>query len=55
MANGHGGYRPGGGRPRGTKLIKTLAKEQAREFLRQKVIAELDSLVDAQLDNAKVA
>jgi hypothetical protein len=35
------------------KTKNTLAKEAAREFVRQKVIERLSSLVDAQLDNAE--
>src|SRR5215510_14367337 len=53
MANGHGGARPGGGRPRGKKMLKTIAKEEAREFVRQVVTARLGSLLEAQLDNAE--
>ena len=53
MANGHGGARPGGGRPRGKKMLKTLEKEQAREYVRQMVTARLGSLLEAQLDNAE--
>src|SRR5262244_3371756 len=53
MANGHGGARPGGGRPRGKKMLKTLEKEQAREYVRQVVTARLESLLEAQLDNAE--
>lgn len=39
-----------GGRP---KHQATLTKEAAREFVRQRVIAELGPLVDAQIENAK--
>ena len=53
MANGHGGARPGGGRPRGKKMLKTLEAEQAREHVRQRVIARLDPMLDAQFDNAE--
>ena len=53
MANGHGGARPGGGRPRGKKMLKTLQAEQAREHVRQRVIARLDPMLDAQFDNAE--
>src|SRR5262245_11993958 len=53
MANGHGGARPGGGRPRGKKMLKTLQAEQAREHIRQRVIARLDPMLDAQFDNAQ--
>src|SRR5215471_828007 len=53
MANGHGGARPGGGRPRGKKMLETLEKEQAREYVRQVVTARLGSVLEAQLDNAE--
>ena len=53
MANGRGGRREGAGRPRGRKELKTLAKEEAREFLRQMVTAELEPMARAQIDNAK--
>ena len=53
MPNGHGGARPGGGRPRGRKMLKTLQAEQAREHVRQRVIARLDPMRDAQFDNAE--
>ena len=52
MANGHGGARPGGGRPRGKKMLKTLEKEQAREFVRRYVTERLEPLLAAQVDNA---
>jgi hypothetical protein len=49
----NGGARPGAGRPKGRKLLKTLEKEQAREYVRQMVTARLESLLEAQLDNAE--
>jgi len=42
-----------GGRPKGSKSQNTLAKEAARERLRQRVFAELDPLIDAQIEQAK--
>lgn len=45
----HGGKRPGAGRKKGRQ---TLDKEAARAFVRQKVYAELASLLQAQIDNA---
>lgn len=48
-----GGKRPGAGRKKGYKEKHTLAKEEAREHLRQKVIAELGPMLDAQINNAK--
>src|SRR5215831_930719 len=47
-----GGKRRAAGRPKGRKEVKTLAKEQAREFLRQMVTSSLEPLVQAQIDNA---
>ena len=40
---GSGGKRVGAGRPVGTKLPKTLAKEVAREFVRQRITQDLDN------------
>src|SRR5215831_5852396 len=51
MANG--GARPGAGRPRGKKMLKTLEKEAARELVRQKITERLETLIDAQIDNAE--
>jgi hypothetical protein len=34
-------------------MLKTLEKEQAREYVRQVVTAHLGSLLEAQLDNAE--
>ena len=48
-----GGRRKGAGRPKGSKEVKTLEKEAAREHLRQRVIAEMDGLLDAQFSAAK--
>jgi len=49
---GPGGKRAGAGRPVGTKLPRTLAKEAAREFVRQRITQALDPLVEAQIANA---
>jgi hypothetical protein len=40
MANGD--RRPGASRPKGKKMLKTLEKEQAREFVRQYVTEHLE-------------
>src|SRR5215475_9658624 len=53
MANGHSNARQGAGRPVGRKDPKTLAKEEARELVRQMVTARLARLVEAQMDNAE--
>src|SRR5262245_39489943 len=47
-----GGKREGAGRPKGRKEVKTLAKEQARELLRQMVTKNLEPLVAAMIDSA---
>ncbi len=52
MAKQRGGRREGAGRPKGAKSASTITKEQAREALRQVVIAQMEKLVAAQLDNA---
>lgn len=52
MKNGHGGKRPGSGKPKGVKWPSTLDKEQARELVRQMVCAAIRPLVEAQISNA---
>jgi len=47
-----GGFRPGAGRKVGSKEQQTIVKELLRERLRQRVAAQLDPLVDAQIANA---
>jgi hypothetical protein len=49
----HGGSRPGAGKPKGHQAQTTLDKIAAREFVRQRVTAQLGPLLDAQLANAK--
>ena len=41
------------GRPKGTKLKKTLEKEEARRVLREMVIEEMGPMIAAQIENAK--
>ena len=51
-----GGKRPGAGRPKGTTGIPqaaTIEKSIARELIRQRILARMAPLVDAQLDNAE--
>lgn len=48
----NGGHRPGAGRPKGTKMPQTVAKEMAREYLRQQVIASLKVMTAAQIEAA---
>ena len=42
-----------GGRPKGRKNDATLTKEAARARVCQRVYADIDELLDAQLANAK--
>lgn len=53
MKKGHGGKRPGAGKPKGTKWPSTIAKEQARELVRQMITAELEPIVGAHITNAQ--
>src|SRR3990167_8218966 len=48
-----GGRRPGAGRPKGTKDPHTLTKELARERARQRIMVELDPILDAIIKRAK--
>jgi hypothetical protein len=50
---GHGGKRPGAGKPKGSKSQKTLDKEAARAVARQIILAELQPMIEAQISNAK--
>lgn len=49
----HGGKRAGAGRPKGTVMPATMEKIAAREFVRQRVTAELGPMIEAQVANAK--
>jgi hypothetical protein len=53
LKNTHGGKRPGAGKPKGSKAQKTIAKEIAREALRQLVLQRMESLVAAQMAHAE--
>lgn len=53
MPKTRGGKREGSGRPAGRKNNSTISKEQAREALRQIVLAEMRELVSAQIAQAK--
>jgi hypothetical protein len=50
---GHGGERPGAGRPKGSKNAKTLEREEAKRYLSETVRAEIAPLVRAHLEVAK--
>ena len=48
-----GGKRPGAGKPKGFKHQRTLEKEAARKFLQERVIAQLEPLIEAQIEHAQ--
>jgi hypothetical protein len=48
-----GGKRAGAGKPKGYKHQTTLEREEARKRLRERVIAEMEPLLSAQIANAK--
>jgi hypothetical protein len=48
-----GGKRPGAGRPKGSKSSQTLDKLAAREFVRQRVTAAMQPMLDAQIAHAR--
>jgi hypothetical protein len=48
----HGGKRVGAGKPKGHQAQGTLDKIAAREYVRQRVTAQLGPIIDAQLANA---
>lgn len=50
---GHGGKRPGAGKPKGTKWKSTIDKLAARELARQMITARLEPLIEAQIANAQ--
>lgn len=50
---GRGGARPNSGPKKGTVYAPTLAKEAARDALRQIVLREMESLTAAQIAHAK--
>lgn len=48
----HGGKRKGAGKPKGVLWPSTLDKLAAREYVRQKITAALDPILDAHIANA---
>jgi hypothetical protein len=48
-----GGKRPGAGRPKGSKEKQTLAKEAAREVLRQILTAQMEPVAHALVSRCK--
>ena len=49
----HGGKRPGAGMPKGYKTKKTIAKEVAREAIRQTILQHADAMLAAQITHAE--
>lgn len=52
MKTGHGGKRKGAGKPKGVLWPSTLDKIAAREYVRQKITAALDPILEAHIANA---
>lgn len=50
---GYGGAREGAGRKKGGKNAETLSKAEAREVVRQLVMAEMQPMIHAQVAHAK--
>lgn len=50
---GNGGKRPGAGRKRGSKSQKTIQKERVLAALRDRIMANADRILDAQLSIAQ--
>jgi hypothetical protein len=48
-----GGKRPGAGKPKGYKHAHTLEREAARKHMEERILSELDPLINAQFDLAK--
>lgn len=49
LKTGHGGKRAGAGQKKGFKWSTTLAKEAARELVRQTVTAQMGPMIEAQV------
>lgn len=50
---GRGGFRPGAGRPRGSKNKKTKKSERKYRSIKDRVLRNLDDLISSQLSMAK--
>lgn len=48
-----GGRRSGAGRPKGVKTARTLEREEARKYLTQRVLSEIEPLATAEIESAK--
>lgn len=53
MANGHGGRRPGAGRPKGSLSEEHRKRQHMRQLLVDRVYAEFGPLADVLIDAAK--
>lgn len=49
----NGGKRPGAGMPKGKKIQKTLVREEMKEKLQQRVLGNMQLLLDSQFNLAK--
>ncbi len=49
----NGGSRPGAGRKKGGKNVRTMERELREDMLRDKLRKKLEPIVDAQIANAK--
>jgi hypothetical protein len=49
----HGGARKGAGKKKGTRWPATMAKERARELVREEITKHLEPLIAAQVANAQ--
>ena len=48
-----GGARPGSGRKKGSKTLATIEASKAREYVINRVVAELEPILDAQIEVAQ--
>lgn len=53
LKSSRGGSRPGAGRKKGSLWPSTIAKNEARELVRQRITAALPEMLDAQIANAQ--
>ena len=53
MANGHGGKRPGAGKPKGAQNVSTITKAEQRESHRRIIDQHVAEMIAAQIDHAK--
>jgi|SRR6185436_1812970 len=53
MANGHGGSRPGSGKPKGAQNVSTITKAEQRESHRRVIDQHVQQMLEAQIAHAK--